>query len=198
VEYFYIAMAKGGITENHVLIVSVSHGTKNSLYIEGDADKEMDMWKNGLASFFDTLDMYPVFSELYISRGDKNHFHIQVVPVPKSIDVQTVQEAFESVGNQFRMKFNFSNYFHFLIESVGLQEDYFYVQIGDNKRLVCRLQNHIPFSFGRKVICQLLDCPSREDWKSCEQSKKAEMGITNNFRTNFKSFDFTRKNRQSE
>jgi hypothetical protein len=48
-----------------------------------------------------------------------------------------------------------------------------------------------PVQFGREVLCRLLSCPERIQWKSCALSSEEEAAATTAFRESFAPFDFT-------
>jgi hypothetical protein len=77
--------------------------------------------------------------------------------------------------------------------------EYLYVEVPapDGDSTPVRLLHRVPpgtkhpLQFGREVLCRLLNCPDRLQWKACAVSVDQETAQTTALREQFKPFDFT-------
>lgn len=83
----YLALAKGGLVNEHLLILPIEHH-QSFLTLPEPAQNEIKKFKDALGRFFGAQDKVPVFFE----RNYKtSHLQIQVVPVPQ----QALRELLE-------------------------------------------------------------------------------------------------------
>jgi len=204
-KYFYLAMAKGGLNDDHILIVSVQHNIASTLYLDQPSRDELLSWKESVRSYYDSKGFSTIFYEHFAPRdkGVSHHLHMQVVPIPKNLTPDDVSETLRYMGNKYRMRWRFLNDYNRVKEEVGLNEPFFALELPgfnekNNNVMVTRIEGKIPFQFGRQVLIQILKCPEKEDWKSCVYPQRVEVRITTSFRDNFTPFDFTRNQEEKE
>eukprot|EP01102_Stenamoeba_stenopodia_P022230 TRINITY_DN9194_c0_g1_i1.p1 TRINITY_DN9194_c0_g1~~TRINITY_DN9194_c0_g1_i1.p1 ORF type:complete len:508 (+),score=89.16 TRINITY_DN9194_c0_g1_i1:86-1609(+) len=177
----YLALPKGGIVEDHVLIVPIRHATSIAA-LNKEEHQEVHKYKASLKNYFHSLNKEGVFFERKV--GDF-HSHIQVIPVPAGkyqVPEYFITEA-KAIGFEFEE----------LSESDDLQqkarnENYFCVEVG-NRRLFHRIDKRHPAQFGRQVMAKMLGMEERVDWKACQaKSKDEEVALATQFKTHFSSF----------
>lgn len=205
-EEMYVALAKGGLTEGHLIILPVGHHY-SSLDLPESAALELEKFKKSLLVFYKSIGQVPIFFE----RSFKNfHCQIQVIPIPADLHgVKPVfQDAAEAEGLEFldlppgvplkdvikKMKIETSS---------GIREvnpPFFYLEMSEQARMVVIIQNKFPLDFGRQVLASedLLNLPDRDSWKSCVVSKEEEAQLTAKFRNDFKPFNFVQDDEDSD
>jgi hypothetical protein len=196
--YFYVALAKGGLSDEHVIISSILHNTPSTVLLEPPNKEELKMWKDSLRQYYDSKNMAPIFYEHYTQRENGHHLHIQVIPMLKSIPIDDVSDAFKRAGNRLnnRLKWRFLNNCENLFNIVG-KDSYALVELPgfnnfNNNAMITRLEERIPSNFGRSACVDLLNVPNL-DWKDCVKPQRIETKLTLNFRESFLPFDPCRK-----
>ena len=189
----YLAMAKGPLTEDNVLILPIAHH-QSSVHCPPDVLKEIEYYKNSLRRFFQTEGKQPIFYE----RNVKSlHLQIQVHAVPGSHSSTKIKMAFQRQASRIGMSFHELPKHAEMTQVVGQNEPYFLVELPDGSRLLLRVQarnsNSFPLTFGRDLIAspEFLNLPSRIDWKQCTTHQSEETAVTQRFRGRFEPFDFS-------
>ncbi|KYR02544.1 cwfJ family protein [Tieghemostelium lacteum] len=191
----YLAFPKGQMVDGHVLIVFIEH--KPSLMSLGTSEREdIDKFLNSLTKYFDSLDQDMVVFERNVPlKGTVNHGHLQIVPIPrnKNITVDQLKQLFIASGKDIGIDFKESSKDTSLdsLKDEILDNPYFLLILQDGSKLFSTLstdQKSFDYQFGRKLMCQLLDCPEKLNWKDCLLSKEMEENQTIHFRDKFKSF----------
>jgi len=179
----YLAVAKGGINDAHMLIVPIKH-LPNQLVLPGETRDELNKWISSLQNFFAARGEEMVLFE-HNYPAPNQHLHIQVIPVP-SRDKSRVKEMFTNEGKREKVDWIVLK----PEDSLTKQVDgaYFWVRLPDGTQMVAQLDNKIPFSFGRRVLASVLGHPEWEDWKACVQAKLIEEKITKSLRDEFKKY----------
>lgn len=182
----YIALAKGGITPNHVLIVPIDHVSSvftsyKKLELEATKFKKalMDRFKDETMIFWER-------SMVGTYNHNKLHAHLQAIPIPSNQGEnvkQIIEDIAESGGFEIvhltgNVKVNFP-YVQIEVPNVGN------FLIKSDKRGTGLLQ------FGRKVVATLIGEPQKEDWKNCTAPKEEEEKNAEEFKSAFKEYDFT-------
>ncbi|XP_076341454.1 CWF19-like protein 1 [Tachypleus tridentatus] len=88
-DHNYLALAKGGLTPDHVLILSIGH-YQSSVMLEETALEEIQKFKEALKKYYKSRKKSVVFFE---RNFKSSHLQIQVVPVPSKLSSQ-VKEVF--------------------------------------------------------------------------------------------------------
>lgn len=89
----YLALARGGLVENHFLILPITHHQSLSI-LPKEVKDEMDVYKEAITKYYATMDSIPVFFERNFKTS---HCQLQVVPVHKN-QAPALKEAFEVVN----------------------------------------------------------------------------------------------------
>lgn len=187
-ETCYVALAKGGLTPDHILILPNCH-YQSVIELPDDELREMKQFKVALQKFFKTRDKCVVFFE----RNYKSpHLQIQVVPVPLKFKPR-LKEIFIDYAESQSIELDEIPATTELKEVMTSKRPYFCVEIGSAEKLLCKVQNNFPLQFGREVLASppLLNIPHRADWKACTLTKEEETQLSKKFQKDFAPFDFT-------
>ena len=87
----YLALAKGGLTENHLLLVPISHASSMA-DLEDHTLVELHMYKRTLRDFYRVIDNLSLI--FYETNFRSHHAHIQVFPLPSHLDYDQAKQAF--------------------------------------------------------------------------------------------------------
>lgn len=184
----YLALAKGGMVPDHVLILPVGH--HQSLSILPDAvEEEIEKFKSALKKYFKKQHKVPVFFE----RNYKtSHLQIQTVPVPQSM-AGRLKRVFQENAEQDGLQLDELPRHTKLSQVVPPRTPYFYVELPSGDKLYHRVTNNFPLQFGREVLAseELLDMADRADWRDCKATREEETELVKTFRSAFEPFDFT-------
>uniref|UniRef100_H2Y9K2 CWF19-like protein 1 n=1 Tax=Ciona savignyi TaxID=51511 RepID=H2Y9K2_CIOSA len=193
----YVAMAKGGLSPDHVLILPIAHHSSSNDLPE-DTMLEVTRYKDALRSAFKHQERDCVFFE---RNYRTDHMQIQVVPLPKGVTSDTVKKSFIELaatnadrhGNPSPLDFAQLPARTDLKQVLGKGIPFFHVELPDGTRLLHRIQRFFPLQFGREALCSapLLNAPNRVDWRSCDIPRDQESEHTKKFREFFKKFDVT-------
>lgn len=106
-------------------------------------------YKSALKSFYNAHGASAVIFEISRLSGKGGHAHIQVVPIPKSLE-NDVEGAFRSEGDRLGLSFE-ENPDEVLEYVRTTQENYFRVDFGQGKKMVHVIKPGSPFNlqFGR-------------------------------------------------
>lgn len=187
-EQVYLALAKGGLTEFHAMILPVQHH-RSLAHISDDIRSEIKKFKSALKKFCKKKKMVPV----YFERNYKtSHMQLNMIPVPKSVSGK-LKTAFMSSSQELELDLEELPEHCKLEDTAQVDQPYFYVELPTSERLFCSCKKNFPLDFGRDVLAgdELLDLPHRVSWRDCIVSKPEETQLTETFRNDFKEFDFT-------
>lgn len=186
----YLAVAKGGLTDDHMMIVPINH-IRSTIEIEEDLlREEIKNFKSALTAFFKTRDIVPVFFERNFRSA---HFQIQVVglPISKAPSLKaTVADVFGKLEyHELPLDADFS-------EVLSPGAPYFTFECPGHYKFVVRIntkKDFFPIQIGRELLAhaELLNCPERIDWKKCASTPEEAEQLTGRIRADFKPFDFT-------
>ncbi|XP_066249101.1 CWF19-like protein 1 [Euwallacea similis] len=189
-ESCYLALAKGGMVEEHFLICPMEH-FQSSLSCTEEVLQEMQKFKQALHKFYHRNGQVPVFFE----RNYKtSHMQLQTVPIPKKATKELkdifIDEA-EVQGFQLEALESYSR----LDQVVPQKTPFFMVELPDGQVLYTKIQAsmNFPLSFGREVLASgpVLDMLDRVEYKECLLEKSKEEEVVARIRTDFEPFDFT-------
>ncbi|XP_015190727.1 PREDICTED: CWF19-like protein 1 [Polistes dominula] len=182
----YVALARGGLVEDHMLISPITHHQSLSV-LPINILKEMELYKNAIKTYFANTNRVPVFFE----RNYKtSHCQLQAVPIHEN-QASVIKEMFEEIAESYNFK----------IEELPLHTDlqqiakagvlYFYVELPDGRLLYYRIKKNFPLNFGREVLAcdRILDVNHRSDWRDCQMNKDEETELAIRIRTQFKPYD---------
>ncbi|XP_015925567.1 CWF19-like protein 1 [Parasteatoda tepidariorum] len=191
-DYSYLALPKGGLVEDHLLILPIEH--KDAVVnVSEPAYDEIYRFKKVLSKYFYDNGKDVIFFERNLSSA---HLQIQVVPVPDSV-TSKVKNTILELGAAHGVEFDELPEFSLIKQIVPENKPYIYFEIVRNKKistkLLCVINKHIPIQFGRMVLASkpILDLPDRIDWKSCALTEEEERNLAEQFRKKFKAYDFS-------
>ncbi|XP_076298186.1 CWF19-like protein 1 isoform X2 [Lasioglossum baleicum] len=182
----YVALARGGLVEEHFLILPITHHQSLSI-LPQDVKEEMDRYKNAITKYYGTVDKVPVFFE----RNYKtSHCQLQVIPVHKNL-APALKETFMEMAecNNFKI---IELPLHTDLQQIAKPGVlYFYVELPSGEKLYYRIKKDFPLQFGREVLAadRILDISDRIDWKDCQIPMEEEIELANRIRKEFQPFD---------
>ncbi|KAM9845990.1 CWF19-like protein 1 [Aulostomus maculatus] len=185
----YLALAKGGLTPHHMLILPIGH-YQSVVELSSEVVEEMEKYKSALRSFYQSKgERCVVFERNYRSQ----HLQLQVVPVPLDrCATEDIKEAFLVQAQEQQMELMEIPQHTDLKQIAPPGTPYFYVELDSGEKLFYRIQKHFPLQFGREVLASeaLLNIPTRADWKECKQSREEEEESCRRLRDDFQPYDF--------
>uniref|UniRef100_A0A3Q0S2P4 CWF19-like protein 1 n=1 Tax=Amphilophus citrinellus TaxID=61819 RepID=A0A3Q0S2P4_AMPCI len=186
----YLALAKGGLTPRHVLILPIGH-YQSVVDLSSEVVEEMEKYKSALRRFYKSKgERCVLFERNYRSQ----HLQLQVVPVPLNrCTTEDIKEAFMVQAQEQQMEMMEIPEHTDLKQIAPPGTPYFYVELDSGEKLYYRIQKHFPLQFGREVLASeaVLNIPTRADWKECKQSKEEEEESCKELRDDFQPYDFT-------
>ena len=184
----YLALPKGGLTDDHLLICPVGC-YPSQVSLPEEAAEEVDKFKSALRKMYKKHNKVPVFFE---RNYKQQHLQIQVVPVSRELAGQ-VKTVFLDSAASLQLDLN-EIPGHVPLSQLAVQgQAYLHVETPDKEKLFGRIVKNFPLQFGREVLAdeKLLDMPERVDWKSCSLSREEEVDLTKAMRKMFSQYDFT-------
>ncbi|XP_034529407.1 CWF19-like protein 1 [Notolabrus celidotus] len=185
----YLAMAKGGLTPQHMLILPIGH-YQSVVDLSSEVVEEMEKYKSALTSFYKSRgERCVLFERNYRSQ----HLQLQVVPVPLDrCATGDIKEAFMVQAQEQQMELMEIPEHTDLKQIAPPGTPYFYVELDSGEKLYYRIQKHFPLQFGREVLASeaVLNIPTRADWKECKQTREEEEEGSKQLRDQFQPYDF--------
>ncbi|XP_027019704.2 CWF19-like protein 1 [Tachysurus fulvidraco] len=186
----YMALAKGGLTPDHVLLLPIGH-YQSVVELPSEAVDELQKYKNAVRKLYKSRGRRCVlFERNYRSQ----HLQLQVVPVPmETCTTEDIKEAFVVQAQEQQMELMEIPEHTDLKQIAPPGTPYFYVEMDTGEKLFYRIRKNFPLQFGREVLASeaILNMPTRSDWKECKCSREEEEALTKQFRTEFQPHDFT-------
>ncbi|GLC41621.1 hypothetical protein PLESTB_000695700 [Pleodorina starrii] len=203
-EEVYLAVDKGPITSEHVLLVPIDHHPA-SVALSPTCFAEMERYLSALRSMFASLGRELVAFERHLSLRSKggNHCHINVIGVPPAAAARA-GEAFRAAAARAGFPqlellppptrgSGPEELQRALLQAVGGEPDteYFLALLPDGSRLVRPLARgeRWPMALGREVFAELAGVPERASWKQCSSSPEEERQRVDRFKQLFKPYD---------
>lgn len=182
----YLVLPKGGMTQNHVLILPVDHkATMKSLESSrASVETEMKQYVSALQKLYESVGMVGIVFE--ISRSSGVHFHQQMLPVPEE-KVDDLIDAFYAFSETENIALETS-------QPEESEENFFRVQFPSRQIILTGKLNpksKFDLQFGRRVVSDVMGVPERAHWKDCLRSDEQEAADADLFKEAFKPFDFT-------
>ncbi|XP_077180286.1 CWF19-like protein 1 isoform X2 [Paroedura picta] len=188
----YLALAKGGLSPEHVLVLPIGH-CSSMVELASEAVEEVEQYKSALKKFFRSKGKrYVAFERNYRSQ----HLQLQVVPVPQDCcTTDDIKEAFIIHAEEQRMELLEIPEHSALKQIVQPRTPYFYVELDTGEKLFHRIERHFPLQFGREVLASeaILGMPDRADWRSCQMGREEEGVAAQAFRQAFAPFDIAQE-----
>ena len=192
----YLALPKGGLTSDHVLIIPLDHVTHPAAIT--------DATRAEIAKFKQALQAHAVShgkEMIYYERNAETkhgmvHCIIQCIPMKAEEGLSAkVEKAFEEIaGNRYNITFQVVGKSEEIEKYESKRDQYFLVELPDGRRLVHIVPPHSrhPPQLGREVLSELFGQQEKlAHWKKWQVSEDEERKTTQQFKSSFKPFDFT-------
>uniref|UniRef100_A0A671MBM5 CWF19-like protein 1 n=1 Tax=Sinocyclocheilus anshuiensis TaxID=1608454 RepID=A0A671MBM5_9TELE len=185
----YMALAKGGLTPDHVLLLPIGH-YQSVVDLASEVVEEMEKYKSAVKKFCKSRAQRCImFERNYRSQ----HLQLQVVPVPmEKCSTEDIKEAFMTQAEEQQMELMEIPAHTDLKQIAPPGTPYFYVELDTGEKLFYRIKKNFPLQFGREVLASeaLLNIPMRADWRECKCTKEEEEDQAKQMRSDFEPFDF--------
>ena len=195
----YLALDKGALTPQHVLLIPVEH-YPSSAALPASAAEELWRYSAALRRCFaaELGGSRLVCFERHLALRGKggNHAHINCVPLPAAA-AAGARAAFEAAAQRAGFAFvalppqdDAAAAAAQLAAAVGGAE-YFAVTLPDGERLVHALGpgERMNMQFGREVLAELLGTPDKSDWRNCTIDQAGEEQRASDFKALFAKHD---------
>ncbi|KAH0620172.1 hypothetical protein JD844_020176 [Phrynosoma platyrhinos] len=185
----YLALAKGGLSPDHVLILPIGH-YQSMVELASEVVEEVNQYKAVLQKFFRARDKRCV---VYERNYRSQHLQLQVVPIPQqSCSTEDIKEAFIVQAQEQQIELLEIPEHSALKQIVQPGTPYFYVELDNGEKLFHRIGKNFPLQFGREVLASeaILGMPGRADWRRCQTEREEEAAAAQDFRRAFEPFDF--------
>lgn len=185
----YLALAKGALTNDHVMIVPTNH-IKCQQFLEEGQQEDVEKFKKALRTMNRTTKKSTtVFFERSLSTS---HMQIQCLPVAR-YSVSDIKDVFYTFAEKYNLEIQEIPGGEDWKESVPPGADYFLAELENQDKIlfICSQKIRFPLQFGREVLAseELLNMPRRVSWKECKISKEQEEHDVKVFRKAFLEFD---------
>ncbi|XP_073953770.1 CWF19-like protein 1 isoform X2 [Choristoneura fumiferana] len=184
----YLALPKGPLTPDHVLILPITHH-QSLTRAPDDVAAEIKKFKDALRKLYTSLGKLVVFFE----RNYKtSHMQIQCVPVPKGCDAQ-ILEVFQDEAGIHSVQIEVLPPYSDIKQVTLPGAPYFHAELPSGEQIFAKTKQHFPLQFGRDVLStpDILNCEDKADWRQCLLSRDQEDQYVADFRQKFRPFDFT-------
>ncbi|TSK13549.1 CWF19-like protein 1 [Bagarius yarrelli] len=179
----YMALAKGGLTPDHVLLLPIGH-YQSVVELPSEAIDELQKYKSAVRNLYKSRGRRCIlFERNYRSQ------HLQL----QTCSTEDIKEAFMVQAQEQQMELMEIPEHTDLKQIAPPGTPYFYVELDTGEKLFYRIRKNFPLQFGREVLASeaVLNMPTRSDWRECKNSREEEETLTKQFRTEFQPFDFT-------
>ncbi|KAK4821225.1 hypothetical protein QYF61_015793 [Mycteria americana] len=185
----YLALAKGGLLPDHVLILPIGH-YQSVVDLSPEVVEEVTKYKSALKEFFRSKGKrYVLFERNYRSQ----HLQLQVIPVPLDhCTSEDIKESFIVQAQEQQIELLEIPEHSDITQVAQPGTPYFYVELDTGEKLFHRIRGRFPLQFGREVLASeaLLALPQRADWRRCAAERAEEAAQARAFRRDFQPFDF--------
>ncbi|XP_046585130.1 CWF19-like protein 1 isoform X1 [Haliotis rubra] len=184
----YLALAKGGLVEDHVLILPIEH-VQSYVTSPSEVQQEIISYKTCLKKYFKSRNKEVVF---YERNYRTQHLQIQVVPVPQDV-AMNLKDIFLDFSEDISIGLHEIPTHSDLSQIVPAGAPYFYAELPCGAKLLHRISSKFPLQFAREVLSQprVLDLPGRVDWKNCTTTKEEATLMATTFKEAFQRYDFS-------
>ncbi|NXW10686.1 C19L1 protein, partial [Fregetta grallaria] len=185
----YLALAKGGLLPDHVLILPIGH-YQSVVDLSSEVVEEVTKYKSALKEFFRSKGKrYVLFERNYRSQ----HLQLQVIPLPLDhCTSEDIKESFIVQAQEQQIELLEIPEHSDITQVAQPGTPYFYVELDTGEKLFHRIRGRFPLHFGRWVLASeaLLALPQRADWRQCAAERAEEAAQARAFRRDFQPFDF--------
>jgi diadenosine tetraphosphate (Ap4A) HIT family hydrolase len=194
-EESYLAFPKGGLTNDHILLISMAH-TDCYMNLSDDSMKEIEKYLENIKKFYSSKNKSIIIYErnIYLNKVP-NHFHFQIIPISNELLKESediFQKEFDELNLNYTIYDSSVNVKDLIFDSNCHDSEYFLVLLPNGNRIIHKITNKsgkLIFNFGRETCAKLLKEPEKKDWKVCAVSKEEETKMVLSFRKEFQTFD---------
>ncbi|KAK3914063.1 CWF19-like protein 1 [Frankliniella fusca] len=181
-------LAKGGIVDDHVLILPVTHH-QSTAEAPQDLLDEIERFKDALKKMCSKQKKAVVF---YERNYKTSHMQIQAIPIPEKA-TRELREVFQDCAQAEGFELDELPEHAKLDQIAGAGVPYFYVELPNGDKLYHRIRKNFSLNFGREVLASgpILNKEGAADWRDCKQEREEECELVKRFRASFSSYDFT-------
>uniref|UniRef100_A0AAV1UWX0 Cwf19-like C-terminal domain-containing protein n=1 Tax=Peronospora matthiolae TaxID=2874970 RepID=A0AAV1UWX0_9STRA len=208
----YLAMPKGAICEDHVLIVPIAH-EGSTLALSENTWCEIERFKEALRRYFASRDKEMLVIDRNVATLGATHCHLQAVGVPKA-KAAAARSIFEAEGEKYCVKFqelmmpdaekkagsSASTGPLELLREHANDKSFLYAEVPNGQGGATHLLHHVDgkhyVQFGRHAASHVLEMPRRANWKFCVVPKSEEEKLTQKFKSHWRPYDFTLENNE--
>lgn len=178
----YLAMAKGGLVDDHVLILPVTHHQSTAEAPQSLLD-EIERFKEALKKMCSKQKKAVVF---YERNYKTSHMQIQAIPIPQNA-TKELREIFQDCAQAEGFELDELPEHAKLDQIAGAGVPYFYVELPNGDKLFHRIRKSFSLNFGREVLASgpVLNREQLADWRECKQDKEEECALVKRFRASF-------------
>ena len=186
----YVALAKGPLLRDHLLILPIAHVQAGTDMNEAQA-KEMSRFRDALTRYYASQSLTPLFYERNIPTRAGQHFHLQCVPLTAQQEASALA-TLQTEAAALHIQLDVLPASTSLKDEVG-GEPYITFEVAGQTLLHRVVKGRVPglFDWQRNVVAQLLGVPEKGDWRRCKQSVEEETEMVDALKDVFKPFDFT-------
>ncbi|KAK6487838.1 CWF19-like protein 1 [Huso huso] len=186
----YLALAKGSLTPDHVLILPIGH-YQSVVELSSEVVEEVEKYKAAIKKFFKSQgSRCVIFERNYRSQ----HLQLQVAPVPaQCCTTEDIKEAFTVQAQEQQIELLEIPEHSDLKQIAQPGTPYFYVELDTGEKLFHRIKKNFPLQFGREVLASeaVLNIPTRADWRECKYTRDEEESLAKEFRERYEPYDFS-------
>lgn len=184
----YLALAKGGLVEDHALILPVTHH-QSTAEASQELLEEIEKFKKAIRKMCAKQKKAVVF---YERNYKTSHMQIQAIPIPEKA-TRELREVFQDCAQAQDFELDELPEHAKLDQVAGPGVPYFYVELPNGDKLYHRIRKNFSLNFGREVLASgpILDKEHMADWRDCKVDKDEECALVKSFRSAFTPFDFT-------
>uniref|UniRef100_A0A8C6H446 CWF19-like protein 1 n=1 Tax=Mus spicilegus TaxID=10103 RepID=A0A8C6H446_MUSSI len=142
----YLALAKGGLSDDHVLILPIGH-YQSVVELSAEVVEEVEKYKATLQRFFKSRGKRCV---LFERNYRSHHLQLQVIPVPLSCcATDDIKDAFITQAQEQQIELLEIPEHSDIKQIAQPGAAYFYVELDTGEKLFHRIKKNFPLQFGR-------------------------------------------------
>ncbi|KAI3646773.1 hypothetical protein MP228_009701 [Amoeboaphelidium protococcarum] len=204
-KYYYVALPKGPLCKNHVLIIPIAHQSSllsplssnntdngNGYGDDSKAQKlELQKYMLSITQMYNNLKQTAVFLEINYRT---QHSFVQCIPIAEEqMDedrlVQLYNDQLHALYGQGAT----------MVESMAnsqspspLCDSYIALRLAlTGKLYIYRFQHRFEINLGRAVMAKFISAEKKSDWRDCVYKKHLEVQLAEDFKSQFQEYDFT-------
>lgn len=195
----YLTIAKGGLTDEHMLILPIKHiESINSAQMSSEIMEELERFKHSLIKYFQQQSKGVVFFE----RNFRSvHWQLQAVPISiNDIHMSELSSKIKEISKKHHDKVDYIDIPQdcLLRDKIQPRDPYFCWQVepvGQTfaSQIIVEKGCFFPVQFGRMVLADpgIMNCPDKIDWRKCSKERSEYIKLVEAIKQNYDDFNFT-------